>query len=139
MSNHALCTAFFPVHSDYQAKSGLDSYESAGLDNDVTEGGYEDALAAARMAEEELEARDDAAGGRRGRKRMPGALEGAQAAFVTVCNSLVYGSCACVVDCGLADSSDDADGVDNGGQLVGVVPQVLQRHRHAGARAHLQS
>ncbi|WIA33492.1 hypothetical protein OEZ86_006619 [Tetradesmus obliquus] len=60
---------------DYQAKSGLDSYESAGLDNDVTEGGYEDALAAARMAEEELEARD-AAGGRRGRKRMPGALEG---------------------------------------------------------------
>jgi hypothetical protein len=63
--------------SDYQAKSGLDSYESAGLDNEVTEGGYEEALAAARMADEELEARDDAAGGRRGRKRMPGALEGA--------------------------------------------------------------
>ncbi|KAF6250945.1 minichromosome maintenance protein 2 [Scenedesmus sp. NREL 46B-D3] len=57
----------------------MDSYESAGLDNEVTEGGYEEALAAARMADEELEARDDAAGGRRGRKRMPGALEGVDA------------------------------------------------------------
>jgi hypothetical protein len=55
----------------------MDSYESAGLDNEVTEGGYEEALAAARMADEELELRDEAAGGRRGRKRMPGALEGA--------------------------------------------------------------
>jgi hypothetical protein len=71
------CCACLASCSDYQAKSGLDSYESAGLDNEVTEGGYEEALAAARMADEELEARDDAAGGRRGRKRMPGALEGA--------------------------------------------------------------
>jgi hypothetical protein len=70
------------VCSDYQAKSGLDSYESAGLDNEVTEGGYEEQLAAARMADEELEARDDAAGGRRGRKRMPGALEGADCAVL---------------------------------------------------------
>lgn len=59
---------------DYEAKSTLDSYESAGLDNEVTEGAYEEQLAAVRMAEEALEARD-AAGGR-GRKRMPGALEG---------------------------------------------------------------
>lgn len=53
----------------------MDDYESAGLDNEVEEGGYEEQLAAARMAEEAMEARD-AAGGR-GRKRMPGALEGA--------------------------------------------------------------
>jgi hypothetical protein len=75
------------VRRDYQAKSGLDSYESAGLDNEVTEGGYEEALAAARMAEEELEARDDAAGGRRGRKRMPGALEGVQLRVSCMCVS----------------------------------------------------
>eukprot|EP00878_Enallax_costatus_P021729 GHUV01023020.1.p1 GENE.GHUV01023020.1~~GHUV01023020.1.p1 ORF type:complete len:754 (+),score=252.85 GHUV01023020.1:214-2475(+) len=58
---------------DYEAKSALDDYESAGLDNEVTEGGYEEQLAAARAAEEAMETRD--AGGR-GRKRMPGALEG---------------------------------------------------------------
>jgi hypothetical protein len=53
----------------------MDSYESAGLDNEVTEGGYEEQLAAARMAEEALAERDAAE--RRGRKRLPGALEGA--------------------------------------------------------------
>lgn len=58
---------------DYEAKSALDSYESEGLDNDVNEGGYEEQLAAMRMAEDSMEQRD---AGRRGRKRMPGALEG---------------------------------------------------------------
>lgn len=53
----------------------LDSYESAGIDNDVSEPlGYEQQLAARRMAEEAMEADD---GRRRGRKRgLPGALEG---------------------------------------------------------------
>lgn len=65
------------LHSDYEARSALDSYESEGLDNEATEGGYEEALAAARLAEEALDA-EAAAGGRgRRRKRMPGALEGA--------------------------------------------------------------
>eukprot|EP00775_Hariotina_reticulata_P013497 gene13497-13622_t len=59
---------------DYEAKSALDSYESAGIDNDVTDGGYEEQLAAARLAEESLDR--EAATGQRGRKRMPGALEG---------------------------------------------------------------
>lgn len=59
---------------DYEAKSALDSYESAGIDNEVTDGGYEEQLAAARLAEESLDR--EAATRRRGRKRMPGALEG---------------------------------------------------------------
>jgi hypothetical protein len=55
----------------------LDSYESAGIDNDeVAEGGYEEQLAARMRAEEAMEAAD---GRRRGRKRaLPGALEGKQ-------------------------------------------------------------
>lgn len=69
-----MCMTLSAVIRDYEAKSALDSYESAGLDNEVTEGGYEEQLAAARMAEEAMEERD--AAGRRGRKRMPGALEG---------------------------------------------------------------
>lgn len=68
--------AYFPhAARDYEAKSVLDSYESAGIDNDVSEPlGYEQQLAARRMAEEAMEADD---GRRRGRKRgLPGALEG---------------------------------------------------------------
>lgn len=75
---HPLACTLLPRlhHRDYEAKSALDSYESAGLDNDVVEeGGYEEQLAARRMAEEAMEAADDR--GRRGRKRaLPGALEG---------------------------------------------------------------
>lgn len=66
------------VCRDYEAKSVLDSYESAGIDNDeVAEGGYEEQLAARMRAEEAMEAADGRRG--RGRKRaLPGALEGKQ-------------------------------------------------------------
>lgn len=60
---------------DYEAKSALDSYESAGIDNEDHEQGYEEQLAARRQAEEALDAQDGRRG--RGRKRaLPGALEG---------------------------------------------------------------
>lgn len=60
---------------DYEAKSALDSYESAGIDNEDHEQGYEEQLAARRQADEALDAQDGRRG--RGRKRaLPGALEG---------------------------------------------------------------
>jgi len=68
---------------DYEAKSALDSYESAGIDNEDHEQGYEEQLAARRQAEEALDAQDGRRG--RGRKRaLPGALEGE----CGVCNSV---------------------------------------------------
>jgi hypothetical protein len=81
---------------DYEAKSALDSYESAGInDADVTEGvgGYEEALAARRAAEAALDAADARQRGGRGRKRaLPGALEGEAAGGLGVC---VCGALAC--------------------------------------------
>lgn len=65
-----------PRCRDYEAKSALDSYESAGIDNEeVAVGGYEEQLAARMRADEAMDAREG--GQRRGRKRaLPGALEG---------------------------------------------------------------
>jgi len=66
------------TNSDYRTNSRLDAYEAEGLDSGVVEDmGYEEAQAA-RAAAEATMARRDAergGGGRRGRKRMPGALE----------------------------------------------------------------
>lgn len=74
----ALCAVMsMCTRRDYEAKSALDSYESAGIDNEeVAVGGYEEQLAARMRAEEAMDAAD---GRRRGRKRaLPGALEGKQ-------------------------------------------------------------
>lgn len=60
--------------------SGMDQYEGEGLDDEYAEQmTYEERAAARLAAEAALDRRDAAAaaaGGRRGRKRMPGALEG---------------------------------------------------------------
>jgi hypothetical protein len=59
---------------DYEAKSGLDQYEAEGLDEDFEDDmDYAEAAEARRRAEEEIEARE---GGRRRKRRLPGALEG---------------------------------------------------------------